>query len=584
MNFLLKYLLKSSILLVLLVPNIILAATLTISPETGVYTLGSTFSVNVRVNTAGSPINAADGTIKFDPSVLNVVSANRSSSIFNLWVTEPTFSNSNGTINFSGGVPAGYSGSTGTILNITFRTVSSGVGRVSFTNGSVLANDGRGTNVLTDMRGGSFTVSPQATAPEPEIVEYIAPANTPSAPVVDSTSHEDPTKWYRTNQAVLSWTIPTGVTAMRTLLNDRPSSVPTVLYETPIEGITIDDLPEGESYFHIQFRNTDGWGGVTSYRLASDNERPESLEISFAEGVDGTHPNPLLKIEVADKTSGVEKLRITIDDLPPYEIDVDNRVSTVTLPTLAPGFHSVNIDAIDRAGNELSKNISFTTEAFGAPVFINLPVRVNEGTIPVIVGETRKNSEVTIEFGKIGTDLFTYVVSSDDSGVFNFIPEVDLSSGVYEIRAMTTDSTGAVSEWSNTFKILVELPGYLKIGNFLVNTLSVVVSMVGIVLLLIMLVWYCLLYIKKFRKKVSVESHEALSILDREFEVLHTKLREQEASLIGGRKSKKLTNAEESMIKSLDVAMQESQKRVQKEIEDVTDIADHGGKSPPDNK
>jgi len=48
------------------------AATLRLSPDTGVYTAGGTFSVRIVVNTQGQPINAAEGEVAFDPSDLSV--------------------------------------------------------------------------------------------------------------------------------------------------------------------------------------------------------------------------------------------------------------------------------------------------------------------------------------------------------------------------------------------------------------------------------------------------------------------------------------------------------------------------------
>ena len=59
------------------------AATLSLSPNTGVYTSGQTFSVSVRINTEGKPINAAEGTLSFNPSLMSVVSVAKGS-LFNL--------------------------------------------------------------------------------------------------------------------------------------------------------------------------------------------------------------------------------------------------------------------------------------------------------------------------------------------------------------------------------------------------------------------------------------------------------------------------------------------------------------------
>src|SRR3990167_2971187 len=174
------------ILTLCLAPLTSLAATLSLSPSTGVYTTGSTFTARVIVNTEGKPINAAEGTVKFNPAEITVVSVNRTGSIFNLWVTEPTFSNSAGTISFSGGMPSGYTGSAGTIFNITFRTTNASNAKVNITNGSVLANDGMGTNVLSSMNGGSYTISAASVSPAPEVVEYVAPANTTGAGLTDA--------------------------------------------------------------------------------------------------------------------------------------------------------------------------------------------------------------------------------------------------------------------------------------------------------------------------------------------------------------------------------------------------------------
>ena len=170
------YLLIALVGLFLLSAHAASAATLSLSPGTGVYTSGSTFTVNVRVNTQGEEINAAEGTLKFNPNELSVVNVSRASSIFNLWVAEPAFSNSTGNITFSGGSPSGYSGGGGTVMSVTFRAAGAGSARVSFTNGSVLANDGRGTNVLTNMGGGTFTIQAQSSSPAPEVItEYVAP-------------------------------------------------------------------------------------------------------------------------------------------------------------------------------------------------------------------------------------------------------------------------------------------------------------------------------------------------------------------------------------------------------------------------
>src|SRR3989344_3564741 len=132
-------------------------ASLYLSPSTGNYTVGNNFSVQVKVNTGGMAINASDGSLVFDPDKLEVKNLSKESSIFSLWVQEPIFSNSLGTINFAGGKPSpGYSGSAGTISTIFFRAKTAGQTNLSFAAGSILADDGKGTNILANMGSAVF--------------------------------------------------------------------------------------------------------------------------------------------------------------------------------------------------------------------------------------------------------------------------------------------------------------------------------------------------------------------------------------------------------------------------------------------
>lgn len=135
------------------------AAKLYIMPSTGVYRVGDLFSVLIDVNTSSEAINAASGQLNFDNSKLEVTNLGYSASIFTLWTQEPIFSNAAGSVVFSGGLPSpGFTGPSGAILRVTFRPKSIGQATVNFVSGSVLANDGKGTNILDSFSGGIFNV------------------------------------------------------------------------------------------------------------------------------------------------------------------------------------------------------------------------------------------------------------------------------------------------------------------------------------------------------------------------------------------------------------------------------------------
>jgi len=527
----LRYNLILFILAIFLLPVLVSAASLSVTPNTGVYTAGSTFTVRVSTNTNGKPINAAEGTLKFNPQELSVVSINKTGSIFNLWVTEPTFSNSAGTITFSGGKPSGFTGSSGTVFNIVFRTTNGNTARVSFIDGAVLANDGKGTNVLSGMSGGTYTVQAVTSQPTPEVIEYVAPANTPAMPNITSGSHGDPNAWYNNSTALLNWSLPSGVTGVRTLLNGNPTSIPTKVYENQIRTITLEDLDEGVSYFHLQFRNSEGWGKVNHYRLGIDTEQPNSFVIALPEDANLSNPKQTLVLKTDDTTSGVNKYSIKIDDEEPYIFEDTEEEGSVVLPELDPGYHSVIIEAFDRAGNGLVNTFSFTIEAFDQPIFTEYPSTISGEVIPVIRGLTRPNSEVEVFIHKIGAE-----------------PQQ------YNLKAI---------------RIAVQQPGFIRVGTMLVNVLSVIIPLVVMSIALIFAFWFLVFYLRRLRRKVSVESKEALDILAREFTKLHETLNKEEAKLTDAKRSKKLNKSEEEMFVSMSKALISAQSQVEKEVTDV---------------
>lgn len=167
-------------------------AELVISPSTGTYKIGELFSVLINVNTTGKDINAGSAQINFDNQRLGVISVGYSQSIFKIWTDEPNFSNAAGTIKFSGGVPnPGFTGSSGTIARVTFKPKAIGPAPVVFVSGSVLANDGRGTNIGDTLKGGLYTVvaspqvEPKPKEPKKEVVpEMPATGRTPDTPIL----------------------------------------------------------------------------------------------------------------------------------------------------------------------------------------------------------------------------------------------------------------------------------------------------------------------------------------------------------------------------------------------------------------
>ncbi len=566
------------LLFVFIIPTYALAATLRLSPETGVYTAGSTFTANVIINTDGKSVNAADGQLSFNPKELSVVSATRGTSIFNLWTLEPTFSNSAGTISFGGGSPSGYKGSNGTIMSVTFRTQSAGTPKVSWKSGSILAADGLGTNILTSMNGGTYTVGAKSETPP---AEYIPPANTPKAPTITSSTHSDTERWYKEKNAELAWSIPNDVIAVRTLLDNSKETIPTIIYDEPITKKSITALHEGVSYFHIQFKNADGWGRITHFPLRIDSEAPKRFDITETE-TDAEKPVRTLTFDIED-TSPISKYVVQVDGGEPVEYIDTKNTKQYELKDLNPGNHTVVIEAFDSAGNSRVATYSFTIDSFEPPVFTDYPTRLQTNVIPALKGMTRPRVQVYIEVRKASDGAIVGGESTDTSspsnitanekGEFTYVPNTAFEKGVYIITATARDEFGRQSEKSEEIRIIVDAPGYVVIGTIVVNALSVIVPLIALCLLLIFGTWFLFHKLRVWKRRVMRETLEAEDKLRTELDAIIDNMHARVNDLKESRKSK-LTQAESALIEQIEHDVASAREKIKKEITDIERIVE----------
>lgn len=346
-----------------------LAADLVISPSSGSYSAGQTFTATVRAVPGGDSINAVEATLSFDPSLLSVVSVSKTGSAFSLWTTEPTFSNSAGTVSFGGGSPAPFT-STSNLVNITFRAVANGSASVNFSTASVLAADGRGTDVYENGTGATYTVTAATTptpTPEPTPTpatesddsseEAIIFGDPPRPPEIGSATFLDPEVWYSTTDGLFTWTLPFDVTAVAIEISDDPQNVPeenqNAIVDPPSEDFVVsaDNVSDGIQYVSINFENQVGWGAPTNRQLKIDTTPPEPFIAKVNQNSDPAG-FPLLTFAANDVTSGIEYYEMTIAENEPVRITPDEAELGYLLGNLEDGTYTVRVVAVDMAGNE----------------------------------------------------------------------------------------------------------------------------------------------------------------------------------------------------------------------------------------
>ncbi len=340
------------LMLVFALPSTVFAsASLYFSPASGSYKLGKTFSVGVYVSSPSQSSNAYSGNISFDQDVLNVTSVSKAGSIITIWAKDPSYSNSSGSISFEGIVTnPGYTGSAGKLITITFTSRSAGNGNVHFVAGSVLANDGQGTNIVSGLGSANFTIEGATNTPaEPAPVE----SGLPAAPKINSTTHPDQNSWYKDQDPKFTWNLPSGVNAVNFFGDHSPDTDPGTSSDGLISSYSYSNVADGTWYFHLKFRNAKGWGPTGHYKFQIDNANPTFQLNSANNSTDGK-----IFIKGEDSLSGIDHYQVQIDS-GAVEQWSDNAEHIYQAKDLTDGSHKISVTALDKAGNSVKKDLSF---------------------------------------------------------------------------------------------------------------------------------------------------------------------------------------------------------------------------------
>ncbi len=456
------------------------AASLYLSPSFGSSSVGKTFSVSVYVSSKDAPINAVSGVVSFPSDKLELISLSKSSSIFNLWVTEPSFSQSAGTLTFEGVIlNPGYTGTSGKIISANFKVRTGGTAKLSFSSGAILANDGEGTNVLSGFGSASFNLvdnqESKPTEPKEEVAPKPVSEPTPSPapamtdtllPKLSSKTHPDQDKWFANKDIKLSWSVPSGVTSLRLSLSSSPNDVPTVSYTPPISSKEFVEVSDGVYYFAARFKNASDWGPIARYVLRIDTTPPEPIIITWLDGQTTTNPQPKLKLVTTDGVSGLDYYSLKINDEPAITIKPEELLDGVyTLPVQNIGSKQVTVEAYDLAGNKsfasdkieiiagttYSKNLTLTS----------WPEKVKVGDLLTIKGKTAGLNKIIIFWQKDGGPIASKQTINDLSGNFSFSLKLQ-EIGNYQFWAEIKDDQGLVIASSDKVKIKV-VEGIVKV-------------------------------------------------------------------------------------------------------------------------
>jgi hypothetical protein len=419
------------------------AATLNISSVSKTYNVGDTINLSVVVGSGGESINAVSSTLLFPKNLVTVTSISKTNTIINFWVTEPSFSNTEGIVPFEGVIlNPGFSGTQGQILKVVLKAKQAGKGNITLSNASVLANDGSGTNVLENIGqfalsigNGKVEILPEDIPAPVKITQTPQKGSLPPAPVITSETVPDQTLWYMTDNVKVNWQLPKNVTKVFASLDKNEKTVPRVLKTGSQISFERNDLASGVWYIHVRFKNSVGYGPTASFKVNLDTIPPEIFILGEVKSEDNTKAS--FNVSATDALSGIDKYLFTVDNGKEQDwIDDENHIFTTE--TLAPGTHTITGAVYDKAGNKTTSNLNFTTEGVLTPKITSYSESFKETEQYKIEGSAYPESKIKVfvdnaDSNKPNSVILEGITRND--GHFSTIGQAGLPYGTYDAYA-----------------------------------------------------------------------------------------------------------------------------------------------------
>jgi hypothetical protein len=254
-----------------------------------------------------------------------------------------------------------------------FQAVAAGTAKISFSSGSVLANDGIGTNILTSMSGASFTVAsvaaptitPASNATPTTSTPTKKPVQQPSAAISGITVTSDPATvedgWYSLNSIKFNWNIPIGADGVWYVFATDPSAAPsvaTVANQTTSISYNLSSTNDGVWYFMISSETNGIWSPVITKELRLDRIPPQPFTITRT---DSDPADTLITFtwSTTDALSGLAHYEIKIGDGGWFDPEGLRQGSSYVISQSAVGTKTLAVRAIDNAGNIQEEDTTF---------------------------------------------------------------------------------------------------------------------------------------------------------------------------------------------------------------------------------
>ncbi|NTW22425.1 hypothetical protein HGA34_02645 [Candidatus Falkowbacteria bacterium] len=568
-------------------PALAAGGSLYIAPANGTYVVGDKITVTVKAYTGGNTINAAEGVLNFDRNFLEVSGISKSGSIFSMWPAEPSYSNGAGSVSFGGGLtPPGFSGQSGKIISVTFKAKAVGSTQVRFSSGAILANDGKGSNVLETMGSATFNISAKDGVVPDSATKETAGTGKPlvvqdqktavitdeyNKPNITSATHPDQNTWYAKNNVEFAWEMPAGVTGVSYDFNKELNFDPKSESSGLVSSKAYDNVENGIWYLHLKLYDGKKWGTVDHYRVMLDNVRPKPFTIRVEQTDAGNWPK--LYFKTKDDISGVQSYEIYVNSLEEnkYSLTEDESQENlnIELSQLGYGDHTALIKVIDKAGNETVETVEFTIQPIETPVIKNYAREIKPSDQFFINGTALANSLVNIYIQDSAGRIAAKVVHGDKNGNWFYLNDSGLSNGRYFAWAEGENINGLKSVPTQKVSFLVTPPVFATFGSFVINYFTVITSLLFMIILIVALV---MLLSGKLRKKLKKETVEVEDVLHQNMCGLKQMVDDEVSRIDQFKRITEVRKEGAKMKQALRESIDTTEMKILKEIKDVEEI------------
>lgn len=320
--------------------NLLPKAEVFITPRNSTFLVGSTFQAPIYIDTKGNSINAINLKINFDPKKIAVVNPSGGKSIFGIWVESPQYDNVRGTASLAGVVPGGIVTSSGLVITMTFKVLSSGSTRVTISDQTTInANDGLGSEILLNKSGATYTLQNRA----------------PNGVEIYSDTHPSQDNWYNNNSPLVEWGSDIANAGYSVLFDNTAGSIPENKITNKEASQFYENVKDGIWYFHVKTLAKNVWGATSHFKVRIDTIIPAE----FSPAVDSFKDEQgnkkyMISFFTTDTMSGVDHYEIglinkkTLDTASPVFVESQ---SPYMVPKIEGDTLRVIIRAYDGAGN-----------------------------------------------------------------------------------------------------------------------------------------------------------------------------------------------------------------------------------------